>query len=567
MKKVAITNVYFVVLLSFLIFNTGYAAQLSSDLSLALIQADPTDKISVIVKFVDKINLKQHRFNNATLKRKTYRKNLLRSLKNKNFTRATIIEKFLKVNNIKSIQTLYLSNRLSAVIPIKLINEIADFPGVESIRINSVIWLAEPLAGSATTPEWNLDSVGVKTLWSLGYQGQGVVVANMDTGVDLSHPDLQSKWRGGTNSWFDTYGLYPQPTDPRGHGTQTMGVIVGGSVSGNNIGMAPDAKWIATRIFNSAGQTTLANIHAAFNWLMDPDSNPETDDLPDVVNASWGFATSPDVCIPDFEDDINKLKELGVAVVFSAGNSGPGLNTSLSPANNPGGYAVGAVNEAGDVASFSSRGSSPDCNVPVPNSNPPTTVTVSTTFPNVVAPGEMIKLADTSFGAGTALYTNLSGTSFAAPHVSGIMVLLKSAMPSVSVAELETVIEQTAVDIDLTGFDNNTGWGRVDAVGAFFLLPIDTDGDLVFDNADNCILVPNAAQIDTDNDGYGNYCDPDYNNDGVVNTGDLNIFRAALFSTDPNIDINGDGAVNSGDLNIVRNYVFLPPGPSAANLP
>ena len=107
-----------------------------------------------------------------------------------------------------------------------------------------------------------------------GVRGQGVVIASMDTGVDATHPDLSATWRGGGNSWFDPNGQHATPTDVSGHGTQTMGVMVGRSVGGSAIGMAPDARWIAVKIFNDRGVTTTTMIHRGFQWLLDPDGEP-----------------------------------------------------------------------------------------------------------------------------------------------------------------------------------------------------------------------------------------------------------------------------------------------------
>ena len=91
---------------------------------------------------------------------------------------------------------------------------------------------------------------------------------------------------------------------------------------------------------------------------------------------------------------------------------------------------------------------------------------------------------------------------------------------------------------------------------------LDTDGDGVPDNADNCTLVFNPDQRDTDGDNYGNICDPDFNNDLIVNATDMSYLRSNFFTTDPDADLDGDGVVNSIDLAILRSFYFKPPGPS-----
>ncbi len=91
---------------------------------------------------------------------------------------------------------------------------------------------------------------------------------------------------------------------------------------------------------------------------------------------------------------------------------------------------------------------------------------------------------------------------------------------------------------------------------------VDSDGDGVADDADNCVDVVNADQRDTNGDGYGNLCDADLNNDCVINVIDLGILRTVFFGTDPDADFNGDGVVNVLDLGILRTQFFGQPGPS-----
>jgi subtilisin family serine protease len=276
-------------------------------------------------------------------------------------------------------------------------------------------------ADPAIEPPWNMAAVQANALWALGYRGAGMVVASMDTGVDLSHPQLRRSWRGGTNSWFDPHGEQPTPYDALGHGTQAMGVMVGAA----GTGVAPQARWIAARLFNGAGRASMSDIHLAFQWLLDPDGDPATLDAPDVVNASWALnGRSGGSCIMEFSEDIQTLRSAGIAVVFAAGNDGPMPATSNSPGNNPGVLSVGAVDIDWQLARQTSRGPS-SCDGGV--------------FPRLLAPGVNIRSTDLSHG-GQASFTTVSGSSLAAPHASGVLALLAGAFPGASVAELEAAL-------------------------------------------------------------------------------------------------------------------------------
>jgi probable HAF family extracellular repeat protein len=102
---------------------------------------------------------------------------------------------------------------------------------------------------------------------------------------------------------------------------------------------------------------------------------------------------------------------------------------------------------------------------------------------------------------------------------------------------------------------------------AYLLTPVDGDGDLIPDISDNCILISNPDQLDTDRDGYGNICDADFNNDGIVGPFDLSSFRAAYGKTTyPDQDLNGDGVVGPFDLSAFRSYYGKPPGPSCCGI-
>ena len=301
-------------------------------------------------------------------------------------------------------------------------------------------------ASSAPT-ELNIELVNAPAMWSLGFTGQGVVVANLDSGVDVTHPDLAARWRGGSNSWFDPYGQHPTtPTDLSGHGTATMGVMVGGDAGGSSIGMAPGATWIAAKIFNDSGTATATAIHSALQWVLDPDGNPATADAPQVVNNSWAYGTPG--CNLEFQPDLQALRAAEIVPVFAAGNYGPGSSTSVSPANYPEALAVGATSNADVVYSVSGRG-------------PSACGEASSIYPEVVAPGVNIHTADL-YG----MYQTASGTSLAAPQVAGALALLLSAHQGLTASAQASALTGSGRDLGTAGPDNSYGYGRLDVLAA-----------------------------------------------------------------------------------------------------
>jgi len=434
--------------------STSHGGTISPDLLLRLASFNPDEEISVIVTLTDQQDLQQF-----TGRDKKFRRSKIASaLRDKADKTQKPLREFLRKKKVRKITPFWIFNGIAVTLRADQVSELAGRPEVSSLRLDGILTLPPPSPATAGEPEWNLNAIHAPALWTLGYTGTGVVVASMDTGVDYLHPDIGPKWRGGANSWYDPNGEHAVPYDRDGHGTGVMGVMVGGDAGGTSIGVAPGAVWIAAKIYNDAGTTSESIIHLGFQWLLDPDGNPETDDLPDVVNLSWGMEDRVDKCdLIDlvYQPDIQVLKSAEVAVVVSAGNSGPAPATSISPANYPESFAVGSVDETLQVAFSSSRGPSA-CD--------------GSLFPEIVAPGVNIRLADQTFG-GTILnsYVYLSGTSFAAPHVAGAMALLLSVNPQLTVAELEAALIQSAVDRGDPGADNAYGYGLLDVAAASHL--------------------------------------------------------------------------------------------------
>ena len=449
--------------------QNGSAATITPDLQTVLDSAVPSQKVDVIVILKDRVNLDNYRDSDIRLRRNR----ILTALKDKANRTQTPVLDFLLARNSEKVVSLWLINGIGVTVRAGVIPLLARLPAVEEIRLNFSIPLAAPgpAPASSTPAEWNLDAVRAPDLWALGHTGQGIVIGSMDTGVDYRHLDLAGRWRGGPspNSWYDPNLEHTTvPVDVHGHGTQTMGVMVGGDAipvpMHSAIGVAPGAQWIAAKIFNDSGYASILAIHQGFQWMLDPDNNPATDDAPHVVNNSWGYPDKVNECFLEFQPDILALRAAGIAVVFSAGNSGPGTATSVPPANNPESFAVGSVAFDQTLAWDSSQGPSP-C------------VIQDDFFPEVVAPGVNIKTADLTGGIDFDAVAWGFGTSFAAPHVSGAMALLMGAFPGKTLAELETALKNTAQDLGDSGPDDQYGYGQIDVLAAYRSLVPCTDSD------------------------------------------------------------------------------------------
>ena len=293
-----------------------------------------------------------------------------------------------------------------------LARALAQRPEVAAI-LPEIIYSIPPAqpaaAASVQAIEWNVSKIKADQVWPTT-TGTGRVVASIDTGVQFTHPALNAQYRGNAGggsyshagNWNDPTGVCgAAPCDNVGHGTHTMGTMVGSDGGSNQIGVAPGAKWISCKGCES-NSCSSSSLTACAQWVVAPGSGQAP---PDVVNNSWGGGGGDTW----YQSYVQSWVAAGIFPAFSNGNSGPSCTTSGSPGDYPESYSSGATDINDAIASFSSRGPS---------------LFGSIVKPNVSAPGVSVR---SSYP--TNSYASLSGTSMASPHTAATVALVWAAAP------------------------------------------------------------------------------------------------------------------------------------------
>uniref|UniRef100_A0AAU2VQB9 S8 family serine peptidase n=1 Tax=Streptomyces sp. NBC_00008 TaxID=2903610 RepID=A0AAU2VQB9_9ACTN len=326
---------------------------------------------------------------------------------------------------------------------------------------------ADSAAEGDGTPEWGIADIKADQVWDqYADRGEGIVIANVDSGVQYDHPDLVGQYRGnnGDGTFTHDYNFYDAtgqcgtsgaPCDNHGHGTHTMGTMVGK----NGIGVAPNAKWIAAKGC-ATDQCFDDDLLAAGQWILAPTDhngqNPRPDLAPNIVNNSWGGNDNS-----FYKDIVEAWNAAGIFEAFAAGNDGDGVTCSTThpPGAQVSSYGVGAYDSTGKIASFSGFGPSP---------------IDGTAKPNISAPGVDVRAT----WPGSA-YNTISGTSMATPHVAGAVALLWSAAPSL-IGDIEgtrALLNEGARDVEDThcggtaGMNNVWGEGKLDILASIDKAP------------------------------------------------------------------------------------------------
>ncbi|CAM5481777.1 hypothetical protein SVIOM74S_06653 [Streptomyces violarus] len=288
----------------------------------------------------------------------------------------------------------------------------------------------------------SVPQIGAPKAWAAGYDGKGVKIAVLDTGVDATHPDLKGQVIGAKN--FTTS---PDTTDKVGHGTHVASIAAGtGAKSGGKYkGVAPGAKIINGKVLDDSGFGSDSEVLAGIEWAAAEGA--------DVINMSLGGGDTP--AIDPLEAAVNKLsEEKGVLFAIAAGNEGDfGEQTIGSPGSAAAALTVGAVDDKDVLADFSSRGPGLDGALKPDVTAPGVDITAAS------APGNQIAQ---EVGENPAGYMSISGTSMATPHVAGAAALLKQQHPEWKYPELKGALTGSTKGGKYTPFEQGSGRIQVD---------------------------------------------------------------------------------------------------------
>jgi len=342
-----------------------------------------------------------------------------------------------QTSGVDVVNSFWLTNAVLLEVDGDAVEDLAEVDGVTELHPNYEIDQVDPEEGTDSEAfgekeyTYGVEQINAPQFWDgFDASGEGATVAVVDTGVNAEHETFADY---DTDNWaefdFDGSEIDSEPYDINGHGTHVAGTVLGGDESGTQIGVAPDAELLAINVFpDPDGGTTLAAIVAGMEEAVEEGA--------DVANFSLGGAGYA----PIYIDVVKNAKDAGTFIVTSSGNSGPG--STGTPANVYNASAIGASDESGGITDFSTGteiDTAAEWGYVAPESWPDEYVT-----PDVAAPGDAVQSA---YVPGDDTYSALSGTSMAAPHVSGAAALLMAEF-DLEPSETKYVLEETATKPD-----------------------------------------------------------------------------------------------------------------------
>ena len=406
------------------------------------LEADPTARIPIFVDYVHPPGMKEQE-----------------RIENLGF----------KVSYIaKSVDTIFVESVLPSEVP-----RFLELPGVVMVELNPPIHRQLDISCPATKSRPSV--YYSDNAWDLGYTGDGIVIAVLDTGVDDQHESLNGKFVAGVDVSNAGFNVEGNPDDGNGHGTHCAGIAMGnggntddsGDGEPDYMGTAPDAQLVDVKIGTDVGGNVGGAIIRGIDWCID---NKDQYDIR-VLSISFGSTGSSDGQDATSRAANNGVDE-GLVIVAAAGNDGPNNNGFGSPAAADKVITIGAVDENVTISrdddvidNYSNRG---------PRSDDGDDDQKDELKPDLTAPGTTIHSCQhSSVGQVGVGYTDKTGTSMACPHISGIVALMLEANPNLTPKEVKTMLRQSAeqrgapYDRNLSSrYSREYGWGIVDAYNA-----------------------------------------------------------------------------------------------------
>lgn len=536
-----------------------------------IINKTDNEKIYVNIIFKNQLdrkelNAKTENISDKQLKREIVVEELKRFSKESQADVLNIINNESSKGNADDVRCHWLSNHISCKLTKEVIELLSHHEDILMIGYNG----DKPALMSTEANETEKDAditenvlkVNADKVWDMGYTGEEVLVAILDTGVNYEHPDLADHlWDGGSqypNHGYNSYENSNVTMDARGHGTHCAGTICGDGTSGTRTGVAPNATLMCIKALNDNGNTNATAICSGMEFAVEHGA--------DVLSMSLGIANSSVSDRTILRQTCVNTLETGIVASVAAGNEGGTQSVNPIPNNVrvPGScpppwihpdqevnagetscvISVGATKSNDDVAGLSSRG-------PVTWQNTsfadyPYNPGIGLIRPDICAPGIDIVSLDYSSNR----YVEMSGTSMAAPCVAGVICLMLSKDSTLTPEEISMLIETTCYKASEPK-NNNIGSGRIDALAAVNAINM---GNIVFNelqiNDENGNKLVNPGETINLDIQFENISSENINNI----TATLICENEWINISKPNIEINSIDA--NGIINIEDAFTF-----------
>ncbi len=550
---------FFAILLIILLPITKYAEKskpinlISAELAHEMMVSGGSDQLRINIRLTRQFNIAPYEQHCQKMNREQKREYIVNELKSFSYQsqQSLMMElnSLVHTGDVSRVQSFWITNLVNCDATPAAIEQLALRNDIEWIDIDMSRILIDPVEITELVDDhleeiaYNVSIMNVPQVWDLGFKGEGVVIAVLDTGVNYDHVDIKNNMWTHPDFPFHGWNFVTgnnNPMDINGHGTHCAGTVAGDGTAGTKTGVAPNAKIMALRVLGQRGGATKSQVWSGIQFALEHGAH--------VLSLSLGWYRLPDPLRATWRNVMDNVLSSGVIAVVAAGNFGG--NTSHYNVGTPGDIpspwrhpdqadtggrsavlTVGATDINDSLAVFSSWGPATWQNAN-PYNDYPLDPGQGLILPDVVAPGVNVKsLKHNSSNS----YTLMSGTSMATPGVAGVIALMLSKNPNLNPEQISQILEESTYPL-ASQKNNKTGSGRVDALQAI----LNTD-------------FPGPSYLGhTINDAEGN-------NDGHVNPDEFINLNIKLFNASDTFYENIEALIYSASpfINMEDSLVFF----------